>query len=57
MCYSLKQGVFHHMKKTFRGIVVILAVLTALLVASVAQAVCYYDSKGNIVWCSDGMGN
>ncbi|MDF2629420.1 MAG: hypothetical protein K0R39_3251 [Symbiobacteriaceae bacterium] len=55
MCYSLNQGVFYHMKK-IRGIVVLLAVLTVLAVATVAQADstmggCVYDTAGNIVWC------
>ena len=55
MCYSLNQGVFYHMKK-IRGIVVLLAVLTVLAIATVAQADstmggCVYDTAGNIVWC------
>lgn len=56
MWYSLNQGVFHHMKK-IRGIMVLLAVLTVLAYATVAQAgvsimACTYDTAGNIVWCS-----
>ncbi|HWI61414.1 MAG TPA: hypothetical protein VNT75_06240 [Symbiobacteriaceae bacterium] len=46
--------------KKIRGIVVLAVVLAALALATVVQAggattmgVCYYDAKGNIVWCSE----
>lgn len=53
MCYSLNQGVFHHMKR-IRGIMVVLAVLMVLAMATVARAdggATTQSDCQNIVWC------
>ena len=54
MCYSLRQGVFHHMKK-IRGILVLAIMVAIAAYATTAHAGCYYDPKQNIVWCTDAV--